>query len=272
MLGQSSTAVRHRLPFTLPRIPVETTVDDIVLTKMFDRIRKEWERLGKTEPYWSVITDAKYLESEFESNREEFYLSGKHSCELFLSALRRNGCNPAKFRDCLEVGSGVGRVTSHLARNFSRVIAADISVDHLNLTRTYLAKSGISNVELRHWNDPLQLAHLPKVDTIFSVITLQHNPPPVMIWMLKRLFHCLSDGGVAYLQIPTYKNGYLFEVERYMNTSPSSTLEMHFLPQYEIFRAIDSSGCICLEIREDQMIGDEGESLSNTFLVRKVKS
>jgi hypothetical protein len=83
------------------------------------------------------------------------------------------------------------------------------------------------------------------------------------------MFDCLNPGGVAFFQIATYKNGYLYEVNRYQNTEPSSTFEMHFLPQKEVFRIITEAGCTCLEVREDGMVGNEDVMLSNTFLVQK---
>ena len=44
---------------------------------------------------------------------------------------------------------------------------------------------------------------------------------------------------------------------------------MHFLPQQDIFKVIEDSDCVCLEIREDGMVGDESLMLSNTFLIQK---
>ena len=44
---------------------------------------------------------------------------------------------------------------------------------------------------------------------------------------------------------------------------------MHFLPQQQIYSVIEESGCICLEVREDGMVGDESVMLSNTFLIQK---
>ena len=49
-LLQQPAAVRHRHPFTLPKIPVETEVSAEVLDQMFERIHQEWEHLGQTEP------------------------------------------------------------------------------------------------------------------------------------------------------------------------------------------------------------------------------
>jgi cyclopropane fatty-acyl-phospholipid synthase-like methyltransferase len=167
------------------------------------------------------------------------------------------------------VGCGVGRVTPFLAKAFPKVFATDISINHLEYARNYLVSQGITNVDLQHWSNTSALESLNNFDAIISVITLQHNPPPLIAWMLSKLLGALNPGGVAYLQIPTYRNGYLFEVERYLNSEAPKTLEMHFLPQYEIFKIVADSDCICLEIREDGMVGDENKMLSNTFLIQK---
>jgi hypothetical protein len=132
-----------------------------------------------------------------------------------------------------------------------------------------LQSKQIKNVTLQHLETVYQIEQLPVVDAIFSVITLQHNPPPVMAWMLKKLLGKLRSGGVAFLQIPTYKNGYIFEVERYLNSTPPDTLEMHFFPQPDVFNIVAEADCICLEVREDGMVGDEDKLLSNTFLIQK---
>jgi SAM-dependent methyltransferase len=262
-------AVRHRHPYTLPKIPVETEVSVEALDQMFERIHKEWDHLGTTEPFWSVVTQPQYYQAEFEAHREQFYTSGNHSCQVFLAAIRRSGVSPADLNTCLEVGCGVGRVTGYLAGAFSKVIACDISKPHIDLAQQYLQAKEIRNVELVHWHTVQQMQQLPQVDAIFSVITLQHNPPPVMAWMLRTLLGHLRSGGVAHIQLPTYRNGYMFEAERYLHSTPPSTLEMHFLPQPDVFKIIEAANCRCLEIREDGMVGDEDKMLSNSFLIQK---
>jgi len=261
--------VRLRHPFNSPFIPVESSVNHDQLILMFERINKEWEHLGETDPYWSVVTQPHYHLDQFDQHRSQFFTSGNHICDIFLSSLRRNNINPNHITHCLEVGGGVGRITSYLAKEFPKVIAADISQHHLSLARQHLASENIQNVEIQHWQNVHALDNLSNIDAIVSVITLQHNPPPVIAWMLSKLLGALNPGGGAYLQIPTYRNGYLFEVERYLHSEAPKTLEMHFLPQYEIFRIVAESDCICLEIREDGMVGDEDKMLSNTFLIQK---
>lgn len=260
---------RQRHPFTTPLIPVETEVADDILDMMFARVQREWVGLGEKEPYWSVLTQPEYSLQEFEKNRDKFFKSGDGLAYLFLSALRRNGINPNLIDTLLEVGCGVGRVTAHLAKNVNKVIAVDISKPHLELAGEYFKTAGISNVQLQQWKDMRTLYQLPRVDAIYSVITLQHNPPPVSAWILKMLLNALRTGGVAYFQIATYRSGYLFEAERYLNLPPQESFEMHFLPQKEIFKVISRADCSVLEVREDPFVGNEEVMLSNTFLVQK---
>jgi SAM-dependent methyltransferase len=264
---QQNVQLRH--PFHLPHIPVESQTSDEQMRQMFERIKYEWSYLGETEPYWSTITQPQYHRDQFEEHRAQFYQSGKYIVDIFMAAMRRCNVNPSQIKSILEVGCAVGRVTQHLGAQFPKVIASDISLPHINIAKAQLSNQNVNNVEFIHWEDPRALYQLPSVDAILSVIVLQHNPPPLIRWILQNLLTCLNPGGVAYIQIPSYRNGYLFEVERYLQTPQPNTLEMHFLPQQQIFSVIEESGCICLEVREDGMVGDESVMLSNTFLIQK---
>ena len=261
--------VQLRHPFHLPYIPVESETSDEKMRKMFERIKYEWSYLGETEPYWSTITQPQYHTDQFEGHRDQFYQSGKYVVDIFMAAMRRCNINPSQIKSIFEVGCAVGRVTQHLATQFPKVIASDISLPHIKIAKAQMGNQGIANVDFIGWDDPLALYQLPSVDAILSVIVLQHNPPPLIRWILKNLLACLNPGGVAFIQIPTYRNGYLFEVDRYLQSPQPNTLEMHFLPQRDIFKVIEDADCACLEIREDGMVGDESLMLSNTFLIQR---
>jgi 2-polyprenyl-3-methyl-5-hydroxy-6-metoxy-1,4-benzoquinol methylase len=266
---EKAQSARHRHSFCLPKIAVETQVSPEALEQMFGRIHQQWEQLGATEPFWSVVTQPQHYMAEFELHREHFYASGNALCKTFLATLRRCGLGTAQRGVCLEVGCGVGRVTGHLAGAFHKIIAADISSRHLALAHGYLEGRGIDNVEYQHWPTAEHMQRLGQVDAIFCVITLQHNPPPVMAWMLMTLLARLGPGGVAYFQIPTYRTGYVFEAERYLASKTNTTMEMHYLPQPEVFRLLAEANCQCVEVREDGMAADDDQLLSSTFMVQK---
>jgi SAM-dependent methyltransferase len=205
-------------------------------------------------------------------HREAFYASGKSEVDQFELTLARAGVDQAPRGACLELGCGVGRVTGELARLYQQVIAVDISSAHLKVTEEHLRNQQVGNVRLHHLSEPAAVETIPVYDAIYSRIVLQHNSPPVMAWLLEKLLTRLNPGGIAYFQIPTYRLGYRFDVAEYLTTPNTTQMELHFLPQPELFRILARSGCQLLEIREDDAIGLTAATLSNTVLVRKMTS
>jgi SAM-dependent methyltransferase len=262
----------YLLPGTCPPLDIDTTVPADKSGILFDRIKNQWENLGKTEPHWSVITDPKFKQSEFSRNKNEFYASGKHIIELFDAALRRNNINAFNFRSCLELGCGVGRITRFLAERFEKVIALDISESHLQIAFEYLSSERVNNVSLVQLTELDALNNLEKIDVVCSFIVLQHNPPPIMALILRRLLEALNPGGIAFFQVPTYISGYGFSLEHYLSHSGTTTeMEGHVLPQREVFKICQELNCELIEIREDDWIGRNSNNLSNTFLVQKAR-
>src|SRR6185312_16344062 len=101
------------------------------------------------------------------------------------------------LQTCFELGCGVGRLTVWLAKSFKKVIAADISQPHLHLAREAAAERGINNIKFQLLNKISEIERLPRFDCFVSIIVLQHNPPPVIGYMLKILFEKLKPGGFA---------------------------------------------------------------------------
>jgi SAM-dependent methyltransferase len=255
--------------FFFPHMPVEAHANKIQLEQLFKRVHSNWEHLGNTDPYWSVVTQPEYKKNNFSAHQDAFFNSGRQNVELILATLRRYEINTDSFKKCLEFGCGVGRVTMHLAPLVKELFAYDISAPHLQYLRELVKERELSNVM------PLQLMQLQdlqaqsQIDLVVSLITLQHNTPPLIVYFLKILLKTLSRKGVAVIQIPTYCNGYIFEIERYLNTPQGNELEVHFVPQNIIFEILRENDCICLEVREDPFLGDSERTLSNTFLIQK---
>jgi hypothetical protein len=76
---------------------------------------------------------------------------------------------------------------------------------------------------------------------------------------------------VAYFQVPTYRLGYEFTRERYLRTDATrhEMMEMHVLPQSEIFAIAADENCRVLEVLEDGWAGYRHQEVSNTFVIRK---
>jgi SAM-dependent methyltransferase len=252
-------------------VPVEVDVAPQLLDALFKRVETQWENLGRSEPYWSVLADSKFRRDRIESNEADFYASGAADRDLFAAAAQRCGVELPVQGTCFELGCGVGRVTPWLAQYFRRVIAADISTFHLDMAQQALARQAIENVELRRLDAPRVLAALPRFEGFFCYIVLQHNPPPVMQWLLRTSLEKLRPGGLGFFQLPTVGSGYTFDAADYLRKPSDELIEMHVLPQTTVLAVLEEMACVLLEVREHDCIGNP-DWVSKTFLVRKRSS
>ncbi len=262
--------LQHRVGYDDPPLDVEVDATSDQLDEMFEHVRSSWAQMGDDDPFWSVIS-----REEFRGRRiadpAEFYELGRSNVSELLNTLRRNDVDPRRIGSCLEVGCGVGRVTWLLAAEFERVVACDVSQAHLDLARDFLDEHGIDNVDLVRLDDPRDSGRLPSVDLLYSVIVLQHNPPPVIDHLLRDLLGHLNPGGVAVFQVPTYAQGYSFCVADYVRDTVGTPggMEMHLLPQHRVFAAVAAARCDVLEVFEDNWTGLLPKSASHTFVVRR---
>lgn len=251
-------------------MPIEVNVEPAVLAHLLANVKAKWDQFGKTEPHWSVLSAPQFKSDQIAGTVDGFYGSGAGDVDLFRNAAHR--CNVALPTDgtCFELGCGVGRITIWLGAAFRKVIGADISAAHLAIAQEAIDRSGKSNIELRHLDKPETVHDLPAFQAFYSVIVLQHNPPPVMRWLLERILQKLTPGGLGFFQLPTIGGGYAFEATAYLQQPPGiDVMEMHVLPEETVLEIIEAAGCELLEAREHDCIGDPAW-VSKTFLVRKV--
>ncbi|NJL71479.1 MAG: class I SAM-dependent methyltransferase [Candidatus Competibacteraceae bacterium] len=254
-----------------PRTNVEAVLSEDKLVPLFEHIQSVWQKLGETEPYWSVLVQERFKQANI-SDPEDFYKTGKNDLLRIQATLQRVGLDPQFPKSCLEYGCGLGRATRWLADAYQEVHGVDISAAHLAQAKNYFDTTNISNVTFHHMTKLGDLDALPRVDLIYTAIVLQHNPPPVIVHTLRRLLRALNPGGVAIFHLPTYRDKYSFVLEDYMEKAKGETkMEMHAVPQQVIFQLISDEGAICLEALEDERGRIPNRpSLSNLFVVQKL--
>jgi SAM-dependent methyltransferase len=264
--AMGSAKAIDRLRFAaMPTSPAKATPEQ--MRQMFARIQEQWTALGESEPYWSVLTNPRFKMDRFEDNRTDFFQSGARNVDAVRAALLR--CRVALPEDaiCVELGCGVGRVSVQLAGLFAHVHGYDISPGNLALAEKNAKDFGAGNTTFHLLRGIADYDRLEPFDIFFSVIVLQHNPGPVQRHILQKLVERAKPGAVLYFQVPTYALRYRFDPDAYL-ASPAATLEMHVLPQDEIFDVLTEGGCRLLEVMEDNATGHP-EWISNTFLAQK---
>ena len=92
------------------------------------------------------------------------------------------------------------------------------------------------------------------VDLFFSLMVLQHNPPPVIAFVLQKILHRLKLGGIAFFQLPSM-----------------GEIEVHILPQKYVYAIAEREACRVLEVQPDGCVG-QPQVTSNTFLLQKSAS
>jgi SAM-dependent methyltransferase len=257
------------MPLDIPVLEIESRADPAQLDALLDRIGRAWAAMGETEPHWSVLTDDRFRGERLADNLASFVASGESSAKGVVAMLARHGVTPEDQPRLVEFGCGVGRVTLPLARRFPHVTGCDISPGHLAVARNAAEQAGLG---IAWWQvRPDALLPPPPWGVWYSHLVLQHNPPPLVRHILRHAFAGLAPGGVALFQVPTHIRGYRFVLADYLARSGEGGMEMHALPQPEIFALAAEAGLQVLEVRDDSHLTtrEAGRFLSHSYLFRR---
>lgn len=270
LLGYSASASPalgyDRMKWAEP-IVVELDVPPEVTQRLLESTARVWSGLGATDAHWSVITRDDFRREVFGERAEaDFYATGGHDYISLSRAFARAGEDLEPVETVFELGCGTGRVTEAFATHKRRVLAVDISAPHLALAADRMKKIGASNVEIRKIESVSDLDIEEKFDLAYTVIVLQHNPPPVAYSILGKLLEIVRSGGYIFFQIPTHIFNYEFKEENY---NPSkNTMEMHCIPMNRVLRLLKEMGFDILDVFEDDRHGSDN-IVSHMFLAKR---
>lgn len=161
---------------------------------------KEWEKFGRRDPYYGVITHDRFRKSKLDDKSlVEFFKSGQDHVEYVLDTIRvhvQDGFSPSRV---LDFGCGVGRCAIPLTRISKFVVGVDISDSMLEEARKNCSELSISNLQLTKSDDNLsQVAG--NFDLIHSSFVFQNIPRKRGEKIFKRLVELLSDNGIGVIQ------------------------------------------------------------------------
>jgi len=163
---------------------------------------KEWERIGRTEPYFGV------LESEEMKGRRppedklsEFFSQGERDVERLLGTMRSRFDPDFAPEIALDYGCGVGRVLVPLARHCRKVIGMDISDSMMAEASLNCGRFGVNNAEFIKADDALSRLE-GQVDMVHTHEVLQHIPVKRGMAVIGELVDHLAEGGMGYIEFP----------------------------------------------------------------------
>lgn len=257
------------LPPFLKKMSIEFEASDTELASCAAKIKAAWEHLGEERAHHSVLTYEAFRPENLSGSIESFWASGKLEAHSAVQMLAQIGLSHLEQKTCVEYGCGVGRVTVNFAEYFSAVHAYDISRNHLRHARERANELGRTNITFHECASDM-LAAIEPCDFFYSLIVLQHNPPPVIVALLRRALAALKPDGIAIFQLPTYIIGYRFDLRGWLAADHALDMQMHCLPQEVVMEIIYASNCRVLSVREDDWAGAPGRMISNTFVCRKL--
>lgn len=175
---------------------------------MFDRntTDREWEKFGKEDAYFGVITNDKYQKSNLtEENKDEFFESGFSYVNEVIKKTRQHIDRNFTIKKALDFGCGVGRLIIPLAKYAQEVTGVDVSNSMLDEAKKNCEIKSINNVTFVKSDDDLSFV-TEKYDFIHSFIVFQHIPVSRGERIFENLLAHLEVGGVCVAHF-TYASG-----------------------------------------------------------------
>lgn len=162
---------------------------------------KDWEKWGKENPYFGVLSAEKFKGNRLKNDvAEEFYALGTYDIKNIMEDIKKISPKRQKFNQAVDFGCGVGRLTIPLAAYAKKVTGLDVSPSMVRAARKSLPKELKNTVTYAVCDD--ELVKLPKTyDFVYSYIVLQHIPVKRGMKIMDTLLARLEHGGVAALHI-----------------------------------------------------------------------
>ena len=170
----------------------------------------EWEKWGKYDPYFAVITDEKFRSQNLtEKAKMEFFESGRSDINFVLDICRCHFDQSFSPKKVLDFGCGVGRLVIPFAEIAEHVVGVDVSDSMLKEARKNCNEYAVQNVTLLKSDDNLSFLD-GEFDLIHSVIVFQHIPIERGRRIFTNLLNHLKERGICAIQI-TYSNAFFRE-------------------------------------------------------------
>ncbi|HEY5601990.1 MAG TPA: class I SAM-dependent methyltransferase [Gammaproteobacteria bacterium] len=170
----------------------------------FENTDKAWEKFGKNDPYYGVVTHETFTGNKLDEKQlEDFFNSGREYINNVCSKIKKYLDAEFKPGASLDFGCGVGRLLIPISKISERTVGVDVSESMLKEAKNNLIKFSGSNVELILSNNCDEVI-TRSFDFIHSFIVFQHIPVQRGFEIYKKLLDSLSSNGVGVLHFTIF--------------------------------------------------------------------
>ena len=203
----------------------------------FDRLRRNWENLGKKDPMWAILTQPGTEGGRWDE--PAFFATGVDFIVWLGSWLGLYGIDITKG-DALDFGCGIGRLTQALAPHFVTVTGVDISQPMVDLARQK-NRHGDQVRYVCNQRKDLSVFADGSFDFVLTAIVLQHMRPEYSLRYLSEFLRLLRPGGLVFFQMATKELEAGAGVVTAVETPGEALMEIHCAP-IEAIRATVTAG------------------------------
>lgn len=200
--------------------------------------------------------------------------------QRFLGYLRDCNIMPP-FRNVLDFGCGVGRLSRVWAQHAASVIGIDVSSTMLN--RGHYYNKDVPNLHFVHnTSNDLKILGDQQCDLIFSYICLQHIPWPIASSYIREFGRVCTPGGHVIFQLPTQPpsgsrisvwrkkivEGLPFglgKLYRRMRGRSVASFDVFFIPSDDVLLVAQEAGLHLVRVFRDHSTGGNGLGLIYLF-------
>jgi SAM-dependent methyltransferase len=236
------------------------------------RVKSVWERLGRDDPMWAVLTERE------EWDEGEFFATGERELDVMMVQLDSLGLEIGRG-SALDFGCGLGRLTRALGERFERAVGVDIAESMIESARSL--NRACANCDFRLSADPdLRSYGSESFDLVLSRITLQHMPPDLARGYVAEFLRVVAGDGAVVFQLvaghrdptPADRVESIRRKLRKLRRTPVKgmklalqhltrrKMEMHCTPRDEVEAWIRSAGGRVVAVHPDEAAGPLFES------------
>jgi len=200
--------------------------------KIQEKMKRDWDRRADADPYYWVAATQ-------EADLASYHASAERDCRVFIEGL-------APFfsegigGNLLDLGCGIGRMTTPLAQHFDQVVGVDVSPQMIaRAQELHAAHENVSFVV----NSGADLSEFDSgsFQVVCSYSVLPHLPPDVVSAYFSEIGRVLADGGVI---------RYQFWVGPSHHPEDHDTLGIHVYTEGEVSELHQKAGLVELSREE----------------------